>query len=271
MNKENVFDLHTHHHRCNHAEGNISDYIESAIDKGVDVIGISDHSPFFYSDKDALYPNIAMKKSEFENYIKEVLSLKETYKDKIEVLLGIESDYFPDFINLYADKYNAYPFDYIIGSVHFIDGVSVFDHHHWSQLSREEKIKHKQRYYQLIQQSAKSGVFQVLGHIDVMKTRHSDFLSLPNKIIDDTLKVIANYEIAIEVNTSGDFKECGWYPATDILERMFFYGIDVTFGSDAHTPDRVADQFHLVKEVLKEIGYKKWCFFRNKKKVFQSI
>lgn len=271
MYAKKTFDLHTHHERCNHAEGSITEYIEAAIDKGIDIIGISDHSPFFYSDKDALYPNIAMKKSDFENYVREVLLLKEKYKGKIEILLGIESDYFPKFIKLYTDKYKAYPFDYIIGSVHFIDGISVFDTNHWNQLSRKEKIEQKQLYYQLIQQSAKSGLFQILGHIDVMKTLHNDFLSLPNKMVDDTLKIISNRGIAIEVNTSGEFKGCGWYPATDVLERAYYYKVDVTFGSDAHTPERVGDQFHAVNDVLKEIGYEKWCFFRNKKKIYQFL
>lgn len=271
MTKEKVFDLHTHHDRCNHAEGKISDYIEAAIAKEIDVIGISDHSPFFYSEQDALFPNIAMKKSEFKDYINEVLSLKEKYKDKIEVLLGIESDYFPEHVDLYKNIYKKYPFDYIIGSVHFVDDISVFDRNHWNHLTREERIKRKQKYYTLIEQSAKSGLFQILGHIDVMKTLHGDFLSLPNNMIDNTLKIISNYDLTIEINTSGDFKGCGWYPATDILERAQYYDIDITFGSDAHVTDRVGDQFHVVQNVLKDVGYKEWCFFRKKQKVYVSL
>lgn len=271
MREEAVFDLHTHHDRCNHAEGKIADYIESAINQEIDIIGISDHSPFFYSEEDALFPNIAMKKSEFKTYVNEVLFLKEKYKDKIEVLLGVESDYFSDHIDLYKSVYKDYPFDYIIGSVHFVDDISVFDKDHWNQLNRDGRIKRKRQYYHLIEQSAKSGLFQILGHIDVMKTLHGDFLSLPNNMIDNTLKVIAQEKVAIEINTSGEFKGCGWYPAADILERAHHYGIDVTFGSDAHVPERVGDEFETVKRVLKDIGYKEWCYFRNKKKVYSPL
>src|SRR5690625_5610559 len=90
------FDLHNHHYRCGHAEGNIEDYIKAAIDRGLDYIGIADHSPYFYSEQDQLHPHVAMANSELSHYIKEVLHLKEKYKDKIHVLLGLESDYFPD-------------------------------------------------------------------------------------------------------------------------------------------------------------------------------
>src|SRR5690625_2794590 len=122
-----MFDLHTHHDRCGHAEGNLEEYIVQAIDYGLDMIGISDHSPHFYSSDDQLLPHVAMAKSEFPHYVEEVLTLKEKYKDQIDVLLGVESDFFPEHVNLYRKYYEKYPFDYIIGSVHFVDGVSVFN------------------------------------------------------------------------------------------------------------------------------------------------
>lgn len=88
------FDLHTHHFRCGHADGNIREYIEAGIANGLDVIGISDHTPYFGREEDQAFPNIAMAKSDFENYVNEVLELKREYEGRIDVLLGIESDYF---------------------------------------------------------------------------------------------------------------------------------------------------------------------------------
>ncbi|MFP3353735.1 hypothetical protein R0K04_20415, partial [Pseudoalteromonas sp. SIMBA_153] len=71
----------------------------------------------------------------------------------------------------------------------------------------------------------------------------------------------------IEVNTSGKTKDCGgWYPSIDLLERAKFYGIDVTFGSDAHEPGRVADDWLEVKHTLKELGYQEWCIFQSRQK-----
>jgi len=88
------FDLHTHHERCGHATGTIEDYIRSAIDAGLTAIGISDHSPYFAEKADCAQPGIAMAKSEFARYVEEVLQLKRKYEGRIEVLLGVESDFF---------------------------------------------------------------------------------------------------------------------------------------------------------------------------------
>src|SRR3954447_9824416 len=93
MNSNPKFDLHTHHDRCGHARGRIRDYIEAAIEHGLNVIGIADHSPYFSSEEDHPFPHITMPKSMFGEYVNEVLQLKHTYSDKIEVLLGVESDF----------------------------------------------------------------------------------------------------------------------------------------------------------------------------------
>lgn len=265
------FDMHTHHERCGHAEGSIRDYIEAAIEHGLDIVGISDHSPFFYSEKDQLYPNIAMKKSAFQHYVQEILELQKEYKEKITVLLGVEADFFPEYIGLYRTELGRYPFDYIIGSVHFTDGESIFEKSRWDNTSDEQKLAMKELYYQLIAQSAKSGLFQILGHIDAMKTFYHPFSKIETKKVDRALKVIAEQGVAIEVNTSGPLKGCDWYPSDEILERAHYFDVDVTFGSDAHIPERTGDQFQLVQDKLKQIGFKNWCYFKQQEKFYVPL
>ena len=209
MNADLKFDFHTHHDRCGHARGTIRDYIEASIDKGFDIIGISDHSPYFGSEKDQPHPHIAMGKSAFSGYVAEILKLKEDYKEKkgekIEVLLGVESDFFPEHAEIYRSYYEKYPFDYIIGSVHQVDEVSIFHKTRWEGLSQQEKQRTKETYYQLIEESARSRMFQILGHIDARKDSLTpfSFSSIQTAVIDQTLKVISAHDIAIEVNTSG--------------------------------------------------------------------
>ncbi|WP_409305879.1 histidinol-phosphatase [Peribacillus sp. SCS-155] len=266
------FDLHTHHERCGHAKGTIRDYIESSIEKGLQIIGISDHTPYFSSKEDQPHPNIAMAKSQFEEYITEVLRLKEQYKNQIEVLLGIEADFFPEYAEAYRKIFKPYPFDYIIGSVHHLDGVSIFDKNRWEGLSSQEKIKTKESYYELIEQSASSGMFQVLGHIDAMKGYYPAFSAIETDVVEKTLKTIGENDMAIEINTSGKTKYCGgWYPANEILERALFHNVKVTFGSDAHNPDRIADEFEEVRKLLKEIGFRQWAYFRQQKRVMTDL
>jgi histidinol phosphate phosphatase HisJ family len=262
------FDFHTHHFRCGHAEGSIRDYIEAALEKGLAMIGISDHSPYFASGKDRPSPSVAMAKSEFPRYVEEVLRLKKEYAGKIEVLLGVESDYFPEHEALYRSVYDAYPFDYRIGSVHQLLGLSIFNRNRWKNLNERGRIETKDAYFREIQRSAKSGMFDILGHIDAMKGYYPEFDEIPTNELDRTLKTIAECDVAIEINTSGKTKDCGgWYPSDDILEKAHHYGVKVTFGSDAHVPDRVADEWDEVRLRLKDIGFKEWAVFRGRRRV----
>ncbi|XID95736.1 histidinol-phosphatase [Paenibacillaceae bacterium WGS1546] len=264
------FDLHTHHDRCGHATDRIRDYIEAAIGAGLQAIGISDHSPYFAHEQDHPQPGIAMPRSEFPNYVAEVLRLKEQYQGRIEVLLGVESDFYPDQIELYRHAYAPYPFDYIIGSVHQTRGVSIFNRKRWKGKSENEQTDEKKHYYELIRQSADSGLFQVLGHIDAMKGYYPAFAEIAGAEaeIDEALKAVAANDIAIEINTSGKTKDCGgWYPSDALLERALRLGADVTFGSDAHVPGRVGDEWEQVRERLREIGFTRWVFYRRKEKV----
>ncbi|MCM3162742.1 histidinol-phosphatase [Metabacillus litoralis] len=266
------FDLHTHHERCGHALGTIEDYVKQAIDYGLKYIGISDHTPYFHSDEDQLYPGIAMAKSDLVKYVEEVLHLKGKYQDKIHVLLGMESDFFPDHFNVYREQLLKYPFDYIIGSVHYVHDVNIFKKGRWEGLTSQEQVEVKDEYYRLIQQSAKSGFFQVLGHIDAMKGYYPEFSAIETNMIDSTLEVIGQEDVAIEINTSGKTKYCGgWYPSDEILERALHYNVKVTFGSDAHKPERICDEFELVQKRLKEIGFKEWAYFVEKKRYLTSL
>jgi histidinol-phosphatase (PHP family) len=261
------FDLHTHHDRCGHAQGSIRDYIEAAIAGGLSVIGISDHSPYFGSNEDRPQPAIAMATSEFPRYVEEVLRLKREYEAKIDVLLGVESDFFPEYADIYREEYKKYPFDYMIGSVHLSGGVSIFNRNRWKKLNEQQKIEHKEEYYGLIQQSARKGMFHILGHIDAMKGFYPAFSDIQTPKVNETLKVIGECGVAIEINTSGSTKDVGgWYPSDEILERALHYGVEVTFGSDAHVPSRVGDEWELVQKKLQEIGFKEWVYFKNQQK-----
>lgn len=268
MTGKQRFDLHTHHKRCGHAVDDIRDYIEAAIKMELDVIGISDHSPYFHSEKDQLYPHITMKKSEFTTYIDEVLALKREYEGEIDVLLGVESDFFPEYLSYYREAFAQHPFDYIIGSVHYVEGDGIFNKRRWDGLSEATKVQVKDKYYELIALSAQSGLFQILGHIDAMKGFYPAFSQIESSQLEKTLQIIGEEQVAIEVNTSGGTKYCGgWYPSNEILEKALHYNVAITFGSDAHKSERVGEDFDLVKAQLKEIGFKEWCYFKEKQKI----
>ncbi len=279
------FDYHTHHKRCGHALGAIEDYIREALQRGLHTIGISDHSPFFAAEEDHANPRIAMAKSEFPRYVAEVLRLKEKYAGRIEVALGVESDFYPEHIELYRSIYAQYPFDYIIGSVHSIERVGVFNRERWLGITESAQIAIKEQYLDYIRQSVRSGVFQIIGHMDAMKSYFPAYTELETIEIEKTLQCIGETTMAIEINTSYKEKkkkwhpdlheryadDTNWYPSDDTLERALFYGVNVTFGSDSHEPDRVADDFEQVSERLRAIGFRKWTMFRAKKPIQVDI
>jgi len=105
-------DLHNHTTRCNHAEGTIDDYIKRAIELGIDIYGFSEHAPMdFDLEYRLLFNNM-------DEYVSDVLSAKERYKDKIKILLGYEVDYLKGYMD--SRVINA-DVDYLIGSVHFLN------------------------------------------------------------------------------------------------------------------------------------------------------
>lgn len=264
------FDLHTHHQRCGHAEGTIEDYIEAAIKAGLQVIGISDHSPFFGEKSDHAHPGAAMAISQFEEYIQEVIRLKDKYRGRIDVLLGVESDFFPEHQTLYRQVYSGLPLDYVIGSVHYVRDLHIFDSRRWEQQADSLYEEDQEHYYALIQQSVHSGMFNIIGHMDGLKGNLPRAYPMRTDLIDATLKLIAGAGIAIEINTSGKRKSClAWFPSDEILERACYYGAQITFGSDSHSPWQVGFELELVRQKLRHIGFTQWVYFRNR--IPQSI
>jgi histidinol-phosphatase (PHP family) len=251
-----VIDLHTHHERCGHATGSLRDYVEEALEKGVEILGLSDHAPLFAADEDHALPPVAMPKSEFPAYVAEALALKEEFKGRIEILVSTEADYFSGRMVPYVEALSGCPLDYVIGSVHMFEGLDIFDATRWELCDEGELAAIKTRYFGLVAECARSRLFDVIGHIDALKGSFPALSRVPAPAAaDQMLLAIRDSGAVMEVNTSGDTKQCGgWYPDLDLLERAHHFGVAMTFASDAHVPGRVADQYEDVVRVLREIG-----------------
>jgi histidinol-phosphatase (PHP family) len=263
-----VFDLHTHHDRCGHARGAMRDYVDAAIAAGVTTLGFSDHSPFFAEPQDQAKPGVAMATSQFDEYLAEAVRLREEYRGRIHLLVGVESDFFPEHADAYRARYRRAPLDYVIGSVHVLDGVDLFRPSRWENATAAYLREQRERYCDLVAASARSGMFDILGHIDVIKAVCPEIAEVATPAVDRMLRAIAEADVVIEVNTSGSTKPCGgWYPSGDIIERAHHYGVKVTFGSDAHDPERVADAYTEVQDYLYAVGYRDWYVFESRKRI----
>lgn len=261
-------DYHMHTPLCGHAIGNPEEYAHQAIKVGLKEIGFSDHAPLV-SHTD---PKITMSFKQLPHYHKMIESVREINKASLRIKIGIEADFIPGFEEKTKMIINGYDYDYVIGSVHFINRWGFDDpaeREHW----KEKDINAIYRdYFALLRKSAESKMFDIMGHIDLVKK----FGHRPTKDItpdvEETARAFKESEVTVEVNTSGlrkPVKEI--YPAAWMLKIYCQAGVPLTFGSDAHDPLDVGKDFDKAFALAKESGYKEYRTFRKRKidKVFK--
>jgi histidinol-phosphatase (PHP family) len=249
-------DIHNHTTRCNHAEGTIDEYIQRAIELGIDVYGFSEHAPMDFD------PHYRLAFEEMEAYRDDVLSAKEKYKDQIDILFGYEVDYLPGHMD---ERVLNAEVDYMIGSVHFIDKWSFDNPEFLSGWKDRDVDEIWQAYFEAIEAMAKFGRFDIVGHLDLIKV----FKYLPKQdvrlLAKDALKAIKNANMVLELNAAGLRKPIGEiYPSQALLEEAYELDIPITFGSDAHTPEQVGFAYEEVTKVAKDIGYTKAITFAKR-------
>lgn len=258
-------DYHTHHYRCGHAQGQMAEYIEAAIAAGLDEIGLSDHSPIYHLGPDPHpLPRTAMSQHELPRYAAEMAALRDQYADRITVRLGVESDYVLGWDAHYRDLWRQYPLDYVIGSVHWLDRWNIFN----PELpAGRTALEVYEEYLHTTQAAARSGAYDIIGHLDCLKTRgHIPDLAI-TPLLEETIQVLAACGVAIELNTSGWRKDCAdCYPREEVLARCQHYGVPVTLGSDAHKPEQVAHQFDAAVALLKQVGYREIAAFAGRRR-----
>ncbi len=251
-------DLHNHTSLCNHAEGEIFQYIEKAIECGTEYFGFSDHAPMDFDQK------YRMSFLQMQKYEKDVLKAKEKYKDKIEIFLGYEVDYLKGHIDKRILNSKV---DYLIGSVHFIDEWGFDNPEFIGNYEDEDIDKIWQKYFNAIEEMAQSGLFDIVGHLDLIKV----FKFMPNKEISEIAKnallAIKKADMVIELNVAGYRKPIGEaYPSPSLLREAFSLDIPITFGSDAHKPEQVGLYNDEIIKMAKNAGYIECAIFRNRKR-----
>ncbi len=251
-------DIHNHTVRCNHAEGTIDAYILRAIDLGINIYGFSEHAAMDFDEGYRLGFN------EMEAYQNDILSAKEKYRDRIDIRLGYEVDWLPGHMD---ERVLGADVDFLIGSVHFINKWS-FDNPEFIGGWKDRNIDEIwQAYFEAITHMAKSGRFDIVGHLDLIKV----FKYLPKKDIrllaKEALHAIKTSGMVLEVNTSGLRKPVGEiYPSESLLQEAYALDIPITFGSDAHAVDQVGAGLEEAYALAESIGYTKAVTFRDRQR-----
>ncbi len=254
-------DYHMHTPLCGHAVGQPKEYAEHARKIGLEEIGFSDHAPLV-SHED---PRITMNIRQLPEYHKMIEEVRSKYAP-LRIKIALEADFIPG----YEDKTRAiiqnYPYDYIIGSVHFI-GSWGFDNPDDRERWNQENINAVYReYYALLRQSAESGLFDIMGHVDLVKKFGHRATDDMTKEIEKTAKVFKKTGVTVEINTSGLRKPVGeMYPAPQCLQIYQKAGVPLTFGSDAHAPQDVGKDFDKAIVLAKAVGYKEYLIFKQRK------
>jgi len=221
--------------------------VRSAISKGLDEIGFTDHV--------CLKPvDWAIRVEDIPVMTRQILDLKAEYKNEIQIRYGIEVDYFPGREDELRDLIDSIPVDYVIGSVHFI-GDWNFDTDQ-SLYGKWSNDKLYEKYFTLIKQAAQSGLFDIIGHIDIIKKFRVYPESNQEKLFDDTLKIIKDHNLVVELNTGGMDRPCAEFtPSPHLLQMCYQHHIPVTLSSDAHRAEQIARHYESAVALLSHIGY----------------
>jgi len=227
--------------------------IQSARTAGLKEFGVSDHLVLAPGN---LRVSWAIAPESLDAYVAEVRQAARDTGD-ITIRLGLEVDYFPETIGVIRERLARYSFDYLIGSVHFVDGFPIdFEAKSWEGISQEERNRVWRGYWQRLRETAQSGLFDIIGHLDLPKKfgfRPSVDLAAEALAALDS---IAAADIAIEINTSGwDRPANEAYPSPMYLQEANRRKIPILISSDAHAPGELVRHFKRGRQLAAGAGY----------------
>lgn len=259
MSEALFFDSHMHTPLCKHAEGHPTLYMEHGVAEGLAGIIMTCHSPM----PNGFSSRVRMAPEQFNEYVGLVTEAADAAPDGFEVLLGLESDFFPGMEGWLRELHDRAPFHYILGSVHWhiAEYMDAFWH--------GDPFAFQKQYFEHLAESAECGLFDCLAHPDLVKNASPVDWNYGRirPFIEEALDRIAATGVAMEINTSGlnkSFPEMN--PGADMLSLMAARGIPVVIGSDSHTPTRVGDGFIEALEAMVEAGYETVSLFRERRR-----
>ncbi|NLW92166.1 MAG: histidinol-phosphatase HisJ family protein [Syntrophomonadaceae bacterium] len=238
-----MLDYHIHvaaHGEYKYTDEWVGDFLNHARLRKINEVGLLEHDEFLSMVDNALIERLAFNNPD------------------LLVRRGLEVDYVPGREQDIKKMLAGQNLDYVIGSVHFIDGWG-FDHPDNQDLFENKDIDRVYRdYFSLINQAVHSGLFDIIGHIDLVKIwGYRPIKKGIMHYVDPVLKSISRSDMVIEINSAGLRKPVGEiYPENEILKAMFALNIPITLGSDAHHPDQVGEGLEEACNAAKRAGYR---------------
>ncbi len=259
-------DFHVHTSFSSDSEERLEAAVAAAAQKGLKTLCITEHM-----DMDYPTGEFALDAARYQ---KELFRVKQLYSDRIELLFGVElgvMDYLAPQLYEFA---SAYPFDFIIGSSHLVDGVDPYYLEYFDKFGDSEGIL---RYFQSILDNISAfDDFDVYGHLDYV-VRYSKSMTYNPldfwDMLDEILRKIISMGKGIELNTAGlKYGLAFAHPHPQVLKRYRELGGEIiTVGSDAHTGANIAYDFDKAEEILKAAGFAYCAVFRGRKAEFVKL
>jgi histidinol-phosphatase (PHP family) len=255
-------DYHMHTPLCRHAVGEPVEYAKHAIAVGLTEIGFSDHSPMRQDNFD----NWRMNFSQLDEYVAKVRKAQKDFP-RLTIRLALEVDYLPGHEDWIRELAGRHPWDYFIGSVHYVsDNWDIDNPAKLSEWNNRDAFEVWSAYFDRLTMAAESKLFEIIGHADLPKKfAHRPTWSC-TPLYERFLAAAKKSGCAIELNTAGLRKDCREiYPSREILQIAFQKGVPITFGSDAHAPAEVGMNFAEAIRLARSVGYTETCRFALRK------
>ena len=245
-------DYHMHTPLCRHAVGEPVEYAAQAVKVGLTEIGFTDHSPMRQNDFD----NWRMRFDQLDEYVEKVHRAQEAFP-QLTIKLALEVDYLPGHEAWIRELAARHPWDYFIGSVHYVSDLWAVDNpEKLSEWKHRDAFEVWTVYFDRLTLAAESGLFEIIGHADLPKK----FGFYPKQdctpLFERFLTAARKGDVAIELNTAGLRKDCREiYPSRQLLQLAQQIGVPITFASDAHAPGEVGMNFTEAVALARSVGY----------------
>ncbi len=240
---------HTHTYRCHHAFGSEWEYVEKAIEAGMEILGFADHTPYPFPD--GYRSRVRMLPEQLPHYIETIEKLRSLYGDRIEILCGLETEYYPDLFEDYLEMLRANPgVQYLILSQHFYGNEYDTGLHMRMPVEEEALLA---RYVDQLIAGMETGRFLYVGHPD-LRCFAGD-VELYKKHMRRLCRRAKELNMPLELNLLG-YRDGLWYPRDEFWQVAGEEGCTAILGSDAHRPEHIyiAKDAEDLKELAKKYG-----------------
>ena len=242
------YNYHTHTSRCGHATGSDEEYVKCAMEAGIKYLGFSDHTSFIFPDGHE--DNWRVPLSEAENYVKSINSLREKYREKVEIIVGFEMEYYSEYFDQMLNIARKYGAEYLILAQHFIhsqypNGVG--------SVGPTDSEEHLSCYVDEVIQGMKTGFFSYVAHPDLVCFTGDD--EVYRKHITRLCMASKELNIPLEINLLG-IRYNKHYPDEKFWQIVGEIGAPVTIGYDAHASENFldTDQLDKANELIKKFN-----------------